>query len=521
MLFLHHRLSFDQVIIYSRRFLCYNEDILISFTDMEVIGNFLTVIQETAYDMTNKKYIRSGILFLSLLLAVVIFILPASAADLKASDIQATNAFVLDAATGEELWSKDPDTQRVPASLTKLMSVYLIYEAMDAGQFTLNSKVPISSAASSLALNGTYSNVPLYTSGTYTVNELLDAVIITSACGATKALAEFVAGSESAFVTLMNQTAAALGINCYFYDCFGGNSSNRITARGIATLAYHLIKEHPDYLVHSRKASYYFHGATYYSTNQFVKGTYSCNGTVDGMKTGTTNAAGRCFVATAYDSKYRVISVVLNASSDYNRFNDTKTLINYGLKVLNERPEKAECVEPFVDVPLNQYYSDSVAWAVQNSIVHGMTETTFEPDRVCTRAQVVTILWRVAGAPEPTTTETVFTDLDENSYYYKAVLWAYENGITNGISEQIFSPEDTCVRGQIVTFLHRFANLPATGDAETTFTDIDPDSFYYDAVLWAAETGITNGTSETTFSPELNCTRAQAITFLYRLQNAA
>ena len=176
-------------------------------------------------------------------------------------------------------------------------------------------------------------------------------------------------------------------------------------------------------------------------------------------------------------------------------------------------PVKPE--NPFGDVAEEAYYYDAVLWAMENGITNGTDETHFSPDFSCTRAQAVTFLWRAAGSPKPVSTEMPFTDIEEGSYYYDAVLWAIENGITNGTSATTFSPDAKCTRAQIVTFLMR--ELKSVADsADNPFSDVDSAAYYIDAVLWAVENGITNGTSATTFSPNADCTRAQIVTFLYR-----
>mgnify|MGYP004492579851 CR=1 FL=1 len=173
-------------------------------------------------------------------------------------------------------------------------------------------------------------------------------------------------------------------------------------------------------------------------------------------------------------------------------------------------------LNPFQDVPSDAYYSEAVNWAVANNVTNGTSETTFEPDVGCTRAQVVTFLWRAAGQPEPTEGTNPFTDVKEGTYYYKAVLWAVEKGITNGTSETTFDPDETCTRAQIVTFLWRREGKPAPTGANNPFADVKPSAYFGSAVLWAVEKGITNGTSETTFEPNEDCTRAQVVTFLFR-----
>ena len=169
----------------------------------------------------------------------------------------------------------------------------------------------------------------------------------------------------------------------------------------------------------------------------------------------------------------------------------------------------------FVDVATGSYYEDAVDWAVENGITKGTDDTHFSPDGICTRAQAVTFLWRTAGSPASKTSTMPFTDVPVGSYYYDAVLWAVENGITKGTSDTTFSPNDTCTRAQIVSFLWRSEKTPAAG-SRNPFTDVKPGAYYLDAVLWAVESGITKGTTAMTFSPDADCTRAQIVTFLWR-----
>ena len=169
----------------------------------------------------------------------------------------------------------------------------------------------------------------------------------------------------------------------------------------------------------------------------------------------------------------------------------------------------------FVDVATGSYYEDAVDWAVENGITKGTDDTHFSPDGICTRAQAVTFLWRAAGSPKPETRGMPFTDVPVGSYYYDAVLWAVENGITKGTSDTTFSPNMTCSRAQIVAFLWRSEKSPAAGTANP-FTDVKSTAYYAVAVLWAVKENITEGTTNTTFSPDADCTRAQIVTFLWR-----
>jgi hypothetical protein len=167
----------------------------------------------------------------------------------------------------------------------------------------------------------------------------------------------------------------------------------------------------------------------------------------------------------------------------------------------------------FYDVPNGAYFYEAVKWAVDKGITNGLSDTMFGPYESCTRAQIVTFLWRAAGSPEPKTASS-FTDVPANAYYAKAVAWAVENGITNGMTETTFAPNATCTRGQSVTFLYRALKGTASGSAN--FTDVKSDAFYADAINWAVANNVTNGTSNTTFSPNADCTRAEIVTFLYR-----
>lgn len=170
--------------------------------------------------------------------------------------------------------------------------------------------------------------------------------------------------------------------------------------------------------------------------------------------------------------------------------------------------------QTFVDVPENAYYAPAVAWAVEKGVTEGTSATTFSSDAACTRAQIVTFLYRAAGSPAVKSTVNPFTDVTASDYYYNAVLWAVENGITTGTSETTFSPNESCTRAQCVTFLYRAVGSAAT--AKAIFTDVSADAYYAPAVDWAVEKGVTTGTSATTFSPDAACTRAQIVTFLYR-----
>ena len=169
---------------------------------------------------------------------------------------------------------------------------------------------------------------------------------------------------------------------------------------------------------------------------------------------------------------------------------------------------------PFTDVRAEDYYYDAVLWAAQEGVTGGTSDTLFAPNAGCTRAQAVTFLWRAAGSPEPKTLSS-FADVPADAYYAKAVAWAVENGVAKGVSETAFAPETACTRAQIVTFLWRAQQSPASS-GENPFADVSADAYYYNAVLWAVENDVAKGVSETAFAPNDHCTRAQIVTLIYR-----
>ncbi len=172
-------------------------------------------------------------------------------------------------------------------------------------------------------------------------------------------------------------------------------------------------------------------------------------------------------------------------------------------------------INPFVDVASENYYYKSVLWAANAGVTAGVDASHFAPNKSCTRAEVVTFLWRAAGRPEVSDKTVPFTDVESDRYYAEAVAWAYHSGITAGETETLFVPDDVCTRAQVVSFLHRWKGRPAHG-GYNPFTDIEPDRYYSDAVVWASENRVTSGVEEDLFAPEQLCDRGQIVSFLYR-----
>ena len=250
------------------------------------------------------------------------------------------------------------------------------------------------------------------------------------------------------------------------------------------------------------------------------------NGTVT-ISTETAVGGSTVTITVKPDSGYKLESLTVTdkdgkALSLTDNGNGTYTFTMPASKVeVKATFAEDKSLNPFRDVSDDAYYFDAVKWAVANGITNGTSATTFSPDEGCTRAQAVTFLWRVAGQPAPAEHKNPFADVKEGTYYYDAVLWAAEKGITIGTSDTTFSPDDTCTRAQIVTFLWRREGKAAPTSANNPFADVKLSAYYGNAVLWAVEKVITNGTSDTTFSPDDTCTRAQIVTFLYRAKQGS
>ena len=213
---------------------------------------------------------------------------------------------------------------------------------------------------------------------------------------------------------------------------------------------------------------------------------------------------------TVTDAKNKDLKVTKRSETTYTfHMADSKVTVEASFKLIETEPEN-----PFTDISKSDYFYDAVLWAVDKGITSGTGGTTFSPNASCTRGQMVTFLWRAAGSPAPKSAETPFTDVNKGDYFYDAVLWAVEQGITSGTSATTFSPNATVTRGQTVTFLWRAAGSPAASGS--SFSDVSADAYYAQAVAWAVKENITAGTSASTFSPDAPCTRAQIVTFLWK-----
>lgn len=208
----------------------------------------------------------------------------------------------------------------------------------------------------------------------------------------------------------------------------------------------------------------------------------------------------------SYDGKYNVeVTGLRNKSGNFES-------LNYEVEFFD--PEKY----PFEDVRASDYFFKPVVWALETKVASGVSNTRFEPETACSRAQAVQLIWGAAGRPDPTE-EMKFTDVPSSAYYANAVAWALSSGVSEGTSEMRFSPEKTCTRGQIITMLWRAKGSPASSAQTHVFKDVKAGDYYRDAVAWAIGEGVTSGTAASTFSPDEACSRAQITTFLYRAFN--
>ncbi len=214
------------------------------------------------------------------------------------------------------------------------------------------------------------------------------------------------------------------------------------------------------------------------------------------------------------DENGKAVSVTDNGDGTYTYIMPATAVTVMPTFVPEDQTEPDSASGPFVDVHADAYYSSVVDWAVDKGVTNGVDDTHFAPDASCTRAQMVTFLWRACGSPAISDGENPFEDVTADAYYYDAVLWAVEKGITQGTDDTHFSPDATVDRAQSVTFLYRACGEKT--DGTNPFDDVSEGAYYYDAVLWAVSSGVTIGTSDTAFSPDGDCTRAQIVTFLYR-----
>lgn len=272
---------------------------------------------------------------LSITAAVCILLASFPAAAL---DVTSYGACVMDCESGEILFSKDGQTARVPASMTKIMTLYLLFERLAAGDITKSSAVGISAKAAAQSYERGASNIPLRQGDFYSIEEMIDALVVPSACAAGVAVAEFLCGSEEAFVRRMNEKGSEMGLTAYFADTSGLSDSNRISPESVAVLVRNFILNYPDILNYTKKTGVYIRGKYYKATNLLLKtDDKHYFPEADGFKTGTTSIAGKCIAATAVRGGTRIITVTMHSSTNDSRYTDTKKMLESGFEQMTTR----------------------------------------------------------------------------------------------------------------------------------------------------------------------------------------
>ncbi|MEG1442133.1 MAG: D-alanyl-D-alanine carboxypeptidase family protein [Oscillospiraceae bacterium] len=265
-----------------------------------------------------------------------------------AISLSSRGGFVLNSNTNQEVYGHNADTPMVPASMTKVMSLYVIYDHLADGRITKDTMVPVGSALASYSRNPNYSNVPLNSGTYYSVHELLEAITAVSANAAVMVMADYLCGSESGFVNEMNYWVKCWGLIAWFADCSGVSNGNKISPRSMATLANRLITDYPDILNYTSKPMINFRGGSYYSTNKMLPGrAYDYYGT-DGLKTGTTSAAGCCFTGTVQRDGTRLVSVIMGAPSTNMRYTDTIKMMDYSWPLISSIPQVEAPVKDYI-----------------------------------------------------------------------------------------------------------------------------------------------------------------------------
>ena len=337
---------------------------------------------------------------LLLTLALLTGLLPAASAASQPAEpvVAADSAIVIDYDTGETLYAKDADTMRVPASMTKVMTAYIIFEELEAGNLTLDTLVPISDFAADISRNQARypTAVPLPYGGSLTVDTLLKLILIPSASASCVAMAEYISGTEAAFVQRMNATAQRLGMTAQYENCHGAHV-HYLTARSQATLVREFIRRFPQILDYTSMTSVTFNGETLANTNQLLPGAAFAYEGADGFKTGTINAAGYCLSATAVRDGRRVISVLMHSDDNATRHTDSIALLDYGFA-------KLAADAPYADAAFHWSWQ-----AVEELDALGVelhpSGTQFRPNQAVTRAEFTAMLYTAldqAGAlPEP------------------------------------------------------------------------------------------------------------------------
>lgn len=451
---------------------------------------------------------------LVLLLALLLSSVAVAAPEPQRPSITAASAIVMDYDTGEVLYEKDADTMRVPASMTKVMTAYIIFEELEAGRLTLDTMVPISAANAQKSRDSKNypASVPLTAGSKVSVDTLLKLIMIPSASASCIVMAEYISGSESAFVQRMNETAKRLGMTAAYKNSHGAHV-HYLTARSQAILVRAFMDRFPQILDYTSLTGVTFNGKWYPNTNKLLPGLdYAYEG-ADGFKTGTISAAGYCLSATAVKNGRRIISVVMKSSNDRTRHTDSTALLDYGFAML-------ENSSPFSDVT-NHWCREDVTTLKNLGVELHTDGERFRPDDKVTRGEFTAMLYTALkqknALPQPGQAEEshVFYDLGNHwaaSYIYEAS----KLGLVSGTDTHVFSPDQPITRQEMMVILDRCLDLP--DENGLGFADDG------DIALWALEAaartsaaGLFQGGSGNALRPLSTSTRAEAAAVLNRV----
>ncbi|MDO4281811.1 MAG: D-alanyl-D-alanine carboxypeptidase family protein [Peptococcaceae bacterium] len=387
------------------------------------------------------KKLMSLVLILSLCIPAAT---AASAAE--APSVGGTSAIIMDATTGEVLWSKNADQVRAVASMTKVMAAYLVLDAVNSGQISMDTPVPISTYTYYFSRDSRYSNIPFDYDKTYTVEDMLEAFMCYSACAAGPALGELVYGSEDAFVDAMNAKAQEMGIEASFTESY---DSGRLSAASMAKLAQKIVNECPQILDIAQRSSFEFGGRTYSTSNELLQGDWEGVGEVDGLKTGWSPSAGSCMVATSTKDGSRLITVTMNAPTVRGRITDSAELLRYGFEVLGDKkaegytyasPHTATVSLNGGQVSMQAYLADGNNYVRLRdfaNIINGTgSQFSLEYD---SNQHAVVIQTGSAYAPsgsegQATGTETVFTKLTQPVLYVDGESYEINSYLIGGLN---------------------------------------------------------------------------------------
>lgn len=478
-----------------------------------------------------------------------------------APTLTANIAYAIDADTGAVLYEANADAPRSVASLTKLMTAAMVYDALEKGKITWDTKVPISPEMRAYAYKD-YSGQDFYFPEEETVWQLMHLLLIASSNVTASILAEFLSGSEAAFVQDMNAKAREMGLNATFQDAAGLNNS-AVTARSIVTLAHQLYQKHPEFINFTRQSGGTYYGKPYQSMNRLYRDFYYDG--ADGIKTGWTPSAGFSFLATAERNDRRVIAVVIGSKSFDHEFIDARNLLDYGFSALPEQgtvppsagapatppetppqpeieqpvPEPDEAIPetpalPSPETPDESESAESVKethptsdWAKETILEAGdlgydFTQKSgriaFNGSEPITRAEFAALLAHVYSPGVFYTDNTPFNDLPADAWYVPYVNAAYAQGIVAGTALDAYSPEALITREQVAVMIARPENLRSADvfgflDEE----DITPDMLAQ--VHGVAETGLMIGDDLGKFNPKSSITREEATVIVVRLHH--